>query len=179
MKKSNPLVNILAIVIFLILMSMLLFPLIPIERPRRTQCLANIKQLAIAAIMYSDSNDQALPLCDNWYDSLVATYAQQKRNSDKPDFFCSEIPSRKPDQIGYAMYFKMSGRKVDSIVEPEQIVLVFESVILDKNASTGLVGFGNRHEPVAIGFADGHLKAFVKPNNAELDKVIKANLAMK
>ena len=80
---------------------------------------------------------------------------------------------------GYAMYFKMAGRKVGTFAGPSGSVLVFDSVVLDKNAATGLVGFGNRHEAIPIGFADGHLESFTKEKQAELDKVIATNLAIK
>ena len=126
-------------------------------------------------LAYAADNDGNLPLADSWLDqSIVANKKDQKLNP-----FCKFIKNRKPDQIGYAMYFKMAGRKVGTLADPSGSVLTFESVVLDKNAATGLVGFGNRHEAIPFGFADGHLETFTKAKQAELSKVIKANIAIK
>jgi len=142
------------------------------QRDYRFSCLANAKQLAIGQLMYSYDYDDHLPPSEKWMDTVLPY-------CNKNDYYCPTIKDRRPDQFGYAFYFKWSGRQLTTFDPPEHAILLFESVVLDKNAATGLVGFGKRHTSVPFGFADGHCKVYADGTRAEMDKTISANIAAK
>lgn len=175
MKKPISLSQVTFIAILVVVGAFFLWPVVAGDRPLYAACAANVKQLTMGMLAYAADNDGNLPLADNWLDASVATYSKNYKLNP----YCRFIKNRKPDQIGYAMYFKMAGCKTDSFSKPEATILVFESVVLDKNAATGLVGFGDRHKSVPFGFADGHIKHFGPSDKAEREKIIAANIAIK
>ncbi len=175
MKNQLTLPLIILIAIFAVVAAVFFRAVVAQDHPRPTACLSNVKQLTTGMIMYAQDHDDRLPLTDRWMD--VATSALM--DNQERDFYCPFLKNRKPDEYGYSMYFKMAGREVGSITNPADIVLVFDSVVLDKNAATGLVGFGDRHEAAPFGFADGHAKHYGPKNKTERDKIVAVNLALK
>lgn len=140
---------------------------------KKATCISHIKILAISQIIYAEDNDGCLPLCETWRDAVTV-----KRPSLANPYYCDQIKNRTPDQFGYAMYFKRSGRRLVDFEEAARTAILFESVVLDKNAATGLVGFGNRHESIPFAFADGNVKCLGYKGNKDLKQVIERNLTI-
>jgi len=148
--------SILAIIAILAVVALLLMPVR--EQPPRSKvaaCLSNIKQQCLSEIMYTADNDDRLPNCEAWMD-LCTPYI---KNQDA--LHCPVIDRTHPDQYGYAMHSKMSEQLTTKIPDPADRVLILESAIMDRNASSLLVGFPNpsRHKRNTLAFADGHVKA--------------------
>lgn len=150
------LATILGIIVFLAVMAFLFYPVT--SGPHRSVvggCVSNIKQQDISQIMYASDFDDRFPNCEAWMD-LCKPYI---KNEDI--LHCPVIDRAQPDLYGYAMHIKLSSRLASDYSDLSQQVLILESAIMDRNASSGLVGFPNpsRHKRNTIAFADGHAKA--------------------
>jgi prepilin-type processing-associated H-X9-DG protein len=116
--------------------------------------LSNVKQLAMGQLMYGADHDDGLPLAENWMDA-IPQYVR-----DKDCFHCPAIPEG--GGYGYAMNVEMSGKRTSREPEPAAEVLLFESVLLARNACSGVYGFPDppRHDGKnCFAYLDGHVKA--------------------
>jgi prepilin-type processing-associated H-X9-DG protein len=122
------------------------------ERAQQASCLSNLKQLALATLMYAQDYDQVLPQADNWCDAIW----EYMRNEEL--FRC---PSDPEHEYGYALNRNLSGRHLAEISRPAETVLIFDSTAGKKNAadtgqswpSKGRHSGGNN-----CTWADGHAK---------------------
>jgi prepilin-type processing-associated H-X9-DG protein len=140
------------------------------ESAKGTACMWQQKQLALALILYASENDDTLPFRDDWYDAALAMRDEDGGLRLDPYFaVCPGIdrkvkdPAAKvqPTLIGYSFNSLLDRAKISSIKDPEQTVIVFESINLGRNASDPLISFPaeprhSRGSPVA--FVDGHVK---------------------
>ena len=146
----------------------------------RTHCVSNIKQLALAMLMYQDDNDDRLrpasggptkntrrfgaenegpfPPAATWY-TATRKYTGGTPNDAPP---VEGSPFRCPEAISpwsYAMNDRVSGSREGSA----DVALLFEGNAALPNASGGPEWVAYRHKEATmtvIGFADGHSKAF-------------------
>lgn len=127
---------------------------------KRTACLSNIKQLAIASIIYSVDYDERFAGRDTWRDS-IRLYTESKDSLVCPVIFME----KNPQLYGFAFYGKLSNAKPPP--EPQTVALIFESINLSRNASGDLASLPNpgRHPSHTggkgsynIAYADGHAK---------------------
>jgi len=135
-----------------VLVGSVFFPVFVASGPPavRTVCLSNVKQLALGFVMYAIDSDDRLPAGSGWMDSL--------KPYEKSDQVWRCPVLRSPDEYGYAMRERLSGANTDKIKKPESQPLVFDSVLLGRNAVSDRVldpGF-TRHRGLNIGFLDGH-----------------------
>jgi hypothetical protein len=114
-------------------------------------CAANLKQIGLAMIMYSQDYD-AFPSSDGWSQRLMP-YLKSERVLTCPTL------KREGKAGGYSMNGALSGVSPKTITNPESVVLVYES-------GEGL-GVGNpdtdalttpRHKKVEQVYVDGHTK---------------------
>jgi len=135
----------------------IMWPVWRAARPAKKSiaCLSNIKQLALGQIMYSSDFDDRLPSATAWMD-CIAKYVQSAGV-----FHCPALDGK--DEYGYAMNVACDREKTTDEHEPESKVLLFESVLLARNACSGVYGLPNpsRHDDrnVAV-YVDGHAKLF-------------------
>ncbi len=156
-----------------LILTAILWPFLrPSRYNHRFPCLANVKQLTVCQLIYCDDFDDRFPQAESWMEDAAPYYNGR-------EFFCPTLPDRKSTQFGYAMYFKVASRKVDSFAEPDKTISLFESVVLDMNATTSLVGFGDRHQSVPVSFVDGHVKVYGPYNSSELQKSLRYNRSLK
>jgi len=115
-------------------------------------CLSNVKQLAMAQHMYAAENNDRLLNTQNWMDKVLY------QTKSEYCFHCPGLDQSKTHQYGYAMNIKMLDLRLNSLKDPRNNVLLFDSVILDRNACSNLVGLPDppRHGKNSIAFADGH-----------------------
>jgi prepilin-type processing-associated H-X9-DG protein len=127
-------------------------------RAKSAACMSNLKQLAIAEIMYASDYGDQLPDAMAWMDE-INPYV---KNEDC--FRCPGIEGKDKGVFGYAMDLTMSGKLTEKVAKPESTVLLFDSVLLARNACSGFYGLPNppRHNKKNIvAFLDGHVKGLV------------------
>jgi prepilin-type processing-associated H-X9-DG protein len=117
-----------------------------------TDCLSNLKQLAVAALMWAQDHDEVLPPAANWGPELLPYLKNDQV------FRCPEAPEL---ACGYAYNLEVAGRKLADIAQPAEAVLFYESTIgrldaADKGESQPQPG---RHQGANnLAYVDGHAK---------------------
>jgi prepilin-type processing-associated H-X9-DG protein len=120
------------------------------QQAQQATCLSNLKQLALAALMFANDHDQQLPEADKWMDEL-APYIK-----DPKILQCPAAPQLK---YGYAMNAALSGQLLDKIPQPASTVLFFESDLGTRNAAGGAEAVcqpGRHNGGNCFAFVDGH-----------------------
>ena len=113
---------------------MVLYPVWLGSRPQPvlTRALGAMKQVGLAVQMYASDTDDHLPLAPRWMDAL-SPYAR--------DEWClhslgAEASVSNPDDVyGIAFRRSLSGSAIAKIDAPEQVVLIFDSSDLRRNAA--------------------------------------------
>jgi len=127
-----------------------------VEAARRATCLSNMRQLALAIIMFAQDYNECLPNASVWMDSLDPYI------KSKVLFHC---PSDIGHDYSYALNSAVASKSLRSFDDPANTVLLFESSSGRKNASDPLTslcdpprhGSGNN-----FAFVDGHAKFVTK-----------------
>lgn len=144
---------------FLLLMALvlgaILFPVFAKarEKARQTSCMSNLRQLALAQIMYAQDNDDVLPAAEGWCDATMPYTRNQQI------YVCPSTPEL---QSGYAMNSDLSGGDTrEDIASPPQTVLMYDSTAAATNANDPLTSVpvpGRHNGGNNFAFADGHVK---------------------
>lgn len=118
------------------------------------QCLSNVKQIAMAMLMYSQDYDE-MQVGNGWTDSLLP-YVKAAAV-----FRCPEV-ARDGGPAGYAMNEEISGKPLSSVQNPASTAAVFDST-LEGSAPVGAwtaVPDPPRHpDGNSISYVDGHAKS--------------------
>ncbi len=120
------------------------------ESARKAQCLANMKNTAMAVQMYLADNDK-FPEADKWVDQLADYIANEeilKCPDDESDARCS-----------YGFNASLSGKSAAEIADPSQLVVIYETASPGDCPSGGPddVASPARHMGGNnFGYADGH-----------------------
>ena len=132
------------------------FVFVVVEKVKQGQCAANLaREIALALSAYVQDNDDALPLASQWTDK-VKPYISKYYRYDA--FVC---PSAKQLKCGYAFYRPLSGRKVTTIANPENVPMLFDSSKGQFNYADEGQSLALRHFRGAnISFVAGHTKWF-------------------
>jgi hypothetical protein len=121
---------------------------------KKTACVSNVKQNALALITYASDFDEHFPTHD-WMDSAV-------RNLKTENILrCPETGKSGPDIYGYALNTLRLGANLRTMNSPEKAILLFDSKDLAKNVvgDESLMPKPGRHHGVnSVGYADGHVK---------------------
>lgn len=124
------------------------------EKARQTACLANLKQIGLAAQMYLQDYDNHFPPANRWGDALDIY------RKDRTLFRCPSVPEGK---YGYAMNSKLSRWSVAQFAQLEQTPLAYDSTNLEWNAHDAVSSLPNppRHggEVNNVAYADGAARA--------------------
>ncbi len=119
--------------------------------------MSDLKQLALAGLMYAQDFDEYFPPANKWCDVLEPYVRNESL------FHCPAVPF---DQYGYAFNKNLAGLSREDIQFPAQTVVFFESTLGTRNAT----GTGEslpdppRHpEGNIFGFADGHVQQIMDP----------------
>lgn len=116
------------------------------ESARGAACLSNIKQIALAIMMFLTDNDDKLSLTNTNWKSKLDPYMKNSKL-----FTC---PADKAGSTSYALNTKLSGLNFNKIQSPATTVLVYEG-------KGGVLQFRHKGR-AAIAFCDGHAKLVTK-----------------
>ncbi len=126
------------------------------QKARQTTCMANLKQMGLAAQMYAQDYNGKLPRGVNWMDA-TSTYVKDRENV----YRCPGAP-RSGAGHGYAFDSRLSGKVVTKRQAPERTMLLYDSSNLSRNASdpgTSLPLDPPRHVGGNnVGYTDGHVR---------------------
>lgn len=123
------------------------------EAAKKTACLSNLKQLALAAIMHSTDYDDVFK-----FDASNAKSALRPYTKNDQLWFC---PAGSKTVAAYSFNQKLAGKSTVAIRDPANTVMLYEG-------SKGKLDF--RHNgTAAVAFADGHVRAFTAAQAAKLN----------
>jgi len=145
------------------ILAAILFPVFGSARgaARQVSCLSNMKQLALASLMYTQDYDERMPMVQNWQEGMVPYI----RREDV--FHCPEV-SPAGDIAGlnstaYAYNSALDQVRLAQVPEPKNTVLHFETTNFSRNASDALTSLPHpaRHRKSSgagnnVSFVDGH-----------------------
>ena len=168
-----------AVVMFLILPIMLaiLMPAMGKARgtAKRVVCLSNMRQLAIATILYSEESDGLFPPTENWCDLMMPYVGEsddlQMQNAGiLPSIF--QCPEAEGVMCAYAMNENLSDFRQTGLSNVSQIVILFEAD-LGRNGVGGMDDVALRHDQhrqsgCNIAFVDGHTEFVTEDRIADL-----------
>ena len=139
------------------------------DSARRSVCLSNLKQLAIAQTVYAKDYDDRLPDRDKWMD-VIAPYWK----NPLPLVCPSLVKEHDPQIYGYCFNGELSHAKVPA--QPESVPLIFDSINLARNASGSLdsLPVPARHldDRNNIVYADTHAKSVRNPTPLHVSGII-------
>ena len=123
------------------------------ERAQTINCVNNVKQLCLAAIIYANEHNDQLPPATNWCETMQPNVGSARV------FQCPA--GNQGGRSHYAFNAKLAGVQLNKITNPATTVLFFET---DGgwNLSGGpeLMLKSSRHRQMfVIGFADGHVES--------------------
>ncbi len=104
-------------------------------KARSISCVNNLKQLALAVILYATDHDDMLPAADTWEKDI------KKYNGDGKLLFCPAAPDHK-----YIYYGKIV--KISDIQHPSKTILMSENI--ENHA---------KNHTINISFVDGHVES--------------------
>lgn len=114
------------------------------------KCISNLKRLGLAALMFSQDNDDIFPHAHHWCEELAVYDSRLFSRLGCPAFETG---------TGYAMNINLSQAKYQDIENPEKTVLFFESHLTGRNGyGTAEALLPNSRHPqgkIVIGCADG------------------------
>lgn len=123
------------------------------ESLRRYSCQVNMKRIMLGVLQYSQDYDERLPGARAWIDEIK--YYVPDRNI----FTCPSVPQGQ--RYGYAYSVKLSHKPLSALEAPAQMVAVYETTVLKRNAYGLGEDIAYRHENGAnYAFGDGHIKWF-------------------
>ncbi|MEX2242242.1 MAG: hypothetical protein WD716_00185 [Fimbriimonadaceae bacterium] len=153
------LVELAIVVVLLLIGGAILYPVLMgvTGEGHRRHPLSNLKMLAIANIMYAYDYDERLPPAEAWMD-VLGPYTKNEQLFHDPS-----IKDRKPDEHGLAFFEPLSGIDTRTVLDPDKVPLMFQSVLMGRNAHSDLstlpaVPRNGKVNYVAL--LDGHVKGF-------------------
>jgi prepilin-type processing-associated H-X9-DG protein len=122
------------------------------EEAREATCVSNLKQVELATLMFAQDHQGKLPAGD--WPSQLSGYVV-----NTAIYTC---PSASGQPVSYVLNQAVAGKKLSTIVQPQQTVLLFEadSPPSPPVGGSALVGTGRHQGAVVVGFVDGHVETY-------------------
>jgi hypothetical protein len=139
------------------------------EKAREVSCLSNLKEQGLAALTYSQDWDNTLPAARGWMETLEP-YVTKADNglhgaSIQSRFQCPDAVANYSGTLknvyGYAYNSRLSRVKLDKVEAPAEMVMIFESSSLLRNADDpfrSVARPGRHYGGNVICFADGYAR---------------------
>lgn len=122
---------------------------------RSSQCTSNLKELSRSVMLYANDYDYTFPPADRWADHVA-----QRTTLTSSWFLCPSSDAK----FGYAFNRALGKVRMDDVVEPTNVVLLFESDAEDRNKSgtqRDLAPPPKRHVGMTnVALADGHVRQY-------------------
>lgn len=135
------------------------------EAARAATSMSNLKQIALAILIYAQAHNDRLPDAGRWAEEILPLWvdpkasAAEKERSSKSLFRDPSAPEGQ--DWTYAFNQNLSGLPLSSLKDPANTVLVFESTTALKNAADAgpsLPRPGRHSGGSHYAFADGHVR---------------------
>lgn len=97
-----------------------------------TQALSHIKQVGTGVLIYTVDYDDKYPISDVWMDGVL------KYTKVKAVFQSPKAAGTNPDLFGFAFMMDLSTKSTLKLNDPNTTPMVFDSILLQWNASSGL-----------------------------------------
>ena len=138
----------------------IVFPMFAVAKSGHGPSAACMKHLyrMMGALQVYDTDNGALPPADRWMDAALPD------PKDELVLHCPTFADH-PSIYGYAVQSRLSGKSLQSLEDPTAEPLVFESVLLGRNAHTDkpiLPGF-RRHGGQFVAYASGEVQILRNP----------------
>ncbi len=143
-KLTGRLVELFVVLGILGLLGAILFPVFARgrEKARQSSCMSNVKQIMLGMQAFAGENEGRLPSASTWPEQLEP-YIRNR--------FVYRAPEDNTDQqVSYSMVPRYSGAKLEDIVNPDTVVIVYE-------AEYGKPAY-RHNDGMNVGYADGHAK---------------------
>ena len=129
------------------------------EAAQHANCMKNLKDQSMAAILYAEANGNMLPPAASWSDA-TSTYGFAKMGVTCP----ADKPGR-ASGYSYAYNTKLNRRNMAQVPNPALTPMIFDSTLGQRNANDTLQSFAPRHRrgtgqmAGGIAYVDGHVKS--------------------
>lgn len=143
------------------IMAAILFPVFSQAKlaAKKTQALSHVKRIGTSMMIYAADYDDRLPIAEKWVD-LTSDYTE-----DPSVYRSPEATPNDPNDYGFAFRKEFSKLNLAKAEAPAAQVMIFDSTLLQKNASSGLetlpspgrYGVGDSRGNM-MGFLDTHAK---------------------
>jgi prepilin-type N-terminal cleavage/methylation domain-containing protein/prepilin-type processing-associated H-X9-DG protein len=169
MKRGFTLIELLVVIAIIAILAAILFPVFAKarEKARQTKCTSNLRQIALAAGMYAQENDEKFPTAATFWSDI---------NVPAQVFVC---PTKKTLPNGYGYSNLLSGKSLGDLgSDPTKVTLVADAVTQNvgaawpstppttraNNIMYSGADFDYRHDKKVIAsYADGHVELTGKP----------------
>ena len=133
-KRGFTLIELLVVIAIIAILAAILFPVFAKarEKARQTNCLSNVKQLALGALMYAQDNDETLPFayCGGYY--WVVILQPYLKNTQM--LYC---PSARTSYPGYGWNYMGCGYQPGDAWSPVRTGAIYEGCSLGIYQSPG------------------------------------------
>lgn len=126
------------------------------EDSERTMCMTKLKQLSVGFLIYSSDYDDVLPRRTDWMDAIMPYIKNLEL------LHCPTVSKDDKENYGYAYCDLRDGINLKTIREPAKAELLFDSTLIEKNASGSISTLptpGRHGGKNNIAYADGHVKS--------------------
>lgn len=164
----------LACLVLIAVVGAILFPIFAQARrtAQRTSAVSQMKMLALGNLIYANDFDQRLPIATAWMDAVSPEVSSQ-RAFHSPGIGRGGLGQR--SYYGIAFMKSLSSVQIQGIDTPAQRVLLFDSTLMGRNATSGLdtvpkpPRFGNAETGGNVfAFVDGHVKLITATDEVNL-----------
>jgi len=123
------LIELLVVIAIIAILAAILFPVFARarEKAKQASCLANVKQITLAMLMYAEDYDGTTPPCPgDWY-NLVVPYVNNKQLFTCPSFSASVVTGQRFSQpVNYVYSCRVSSWKLDGFSYPANTGFITE-----------------------------------------------------
>jgi len=142
-KQGFTLIELMVVIVIIAILVAILLPVFASARgkARQTVCLSNMRQIAVAMLLFADEHNEKLPNADSWAEAIqpyLKSHEVLRCPSDSSDA-----------ETSYAMNPALSGKSLGLISDSSNTVLLYETGYEDNPRHNG----GN-----CYAFADSHVK---------------------
>jgi prepilin-type N-terminal cleavage/methylation domain-containing protein/prepilin-type processing-associated H-X9-DG protein len=148
-RRGFTLIELLVVIAIIAILAAILFPVFAKarEKARQTQCLNNQRQIATAALLYTQEHDELFPTSENFWGAI---------NLDKGVLQCPTAGTKIAN--AYAVSTYINGKAIGEVEDPVSEMISIDS-LSKTNTATVLTDIDMRHGGKFIcSFVDGHVE---------------------